>query len=96
MSTPSPKPIRPCKIAQQFTTKPDQVVNMIGIAGKQQVMLKVRIVEVQRSVIKQLGFNLNAVIGQMGSPQFLASTAATFGVNGKPAWRSERRELRCT
>ena len=70
------------QIAQQFTTKPEQVVNMIGIAGKQQVLLKVRIVEVQRSVIKQLGFNLNAVLGQIGSPQFLFGTAATFGVNG--------------
>src|SRR3984957_6939495 len=39
---------RAVQIAQQFTTKPEQVVNMIGIAGKQQVMLKVRIVEVQR------------------------------------------------
>ena len=45
-------------------------------------MLKVRIVEMQRSVIKQLGFNLNALIGQAGRPQFLLGAAATFGVNG--------------
>jgi pilus assembly protein CpaC len=70
------------QIAQQFTAKPEQVVNMIGIAGKEQVMLKVRIVEVQRNVIKQLGFNLNAIVGQLGSSQFLLSTAASFGVNG--------------
>jgi pilus assembly protein CpaC len=69
-------------IAQQFTAKPEQVVNMLGVAGKEQVMLKVRIIEVQRSVIKQLGFNLSSVLGQMGSPQFVASTAATWGVNG--------------
>lgn len=69
------------QIAQQFTAKPEQVVNMIGIAGKEQVLLKVRIVEVQRNVIKQLGFNLNAIIGQATGSQFLLSTAASFGVN---------------
>jgi pilus assembly protein CpaC len=70
------------QIAQQFTTKPEQVLNMLSIDGKEQVMLKVRIVEMQRTVIKQLGFNLNALVGQLGSPQFLVGTAASFAVNG--------------
>jgi pilus assembly protein CpaC len=59
-----------------------RVLNMITIAGKDQVMLKVRIVEMQRNVIKQLGFNLSAVMNQLGEPQYLLGTAATFGVNG--------------
>jgi len=33
-------------------------------------MLKVRIVEVQRNAVKQLGFNLQAVIGRLGQTQF--------------------------
>jgi len=70
------------QIAQQFTTKPEQVINMISIAGKDQVMLKVRIVEVQRSVIKQLGFNLATTLGQIGNPQFALASAATYAVNG--------------
>lgn len=70
------------RIAQQYTTKPTDVINMLTIAGKDQVMLKVRIIEVQRSVIKQLGFNLSATLNQLGSPQFLISSAATYGVNG--------------
>jgi pilus assembly protein CpaC len=70
------------QIAQQFTTKPEQVLNMLSIAGKEQVMLKVRIVEIQRSVIKQLGFNLAALTNQLGGPQFLLNAAATYGVNG--------------
>ena len=73
---------RAMQIAQQFTTKPEQVINMLSLAGKDQVMLKVRIVEVQRSVIKQLGFNLSATLGQSGSAQFLLSSAANYGVNG--------------
>lgn len=73
---------RALKIAQQFTAKPEQVVNMLSIAGKDQVMLKVRVVEVQRSAIKQLGFNLNAVIGQLGGNQFTFAQTPTYGING--------------
>ncbi len=35
------------------------VLNMMSIAAKDQVMLEVRIVEMQRSVVKQLGINLS-------------------------------------
>jgi pilus assembly protein CpaC len=70
------------QIAGRFVAKPEQVLNMMTIAGKDQVMLKVRIVEVQRSVIKQLGFNLSAVLNQVGETQYILGTAATFGING--------------
>jgi pilus assembly protein CpaC len=73
---------RAVQIAQQFTQRPEQVINMLTIAGKEQVMLKVRIVEMQRSLIKQLGFNLSALTGQIGGPQYLLNAAATYGVNG--------------
>jgi pilus assembly protein CpaC len=59
-----------------------QVINMISILGKDQVMLKVRIVEVQRSIIKQLGFNLAAVIGRLGESQFTFANAASYAING--------------
>ena len=55
---------------------------MLSSAGQDQVMLKVRIVEMDRQVIKQLGFNWSAVLNQVGSTQFMLSSAATFGVNG--------------
>ncbi|MDO8800490.1 type II and III secretion system protein family protein [Phenylobacterium sp.] len=70
------------QIARASVEKPEQVLNMLSIAGKDQVMLKVRIVEMQRNVIKQLGFNLSAVLNQVGDPQFLLGTAASFAVNG--------------
>jgi pilus assembly protein CpaC len=73
---------RVVQLSQQFVTKPEQVINMLTIAGKDQVMLKVRIVEMQRSVIKQLGVNLSAVLNQIGEPQYLLGTAATWSVNG--------------
>ncbi|HEY2658560.1 MAG TPA: type II and III secretion system protein family protein [Caulobacteraceae bacterium] len=77
------------QIAQQFTAKPEQVLNMLSIAGKEQVMLKVRIIEMQRSSLKQLGVNLAALSNDLnGSPIRNGITAlkltdtATFGVNG--------------
>ena len=70
------------RIAAQFVGTPDKVLNMLSIAGKDQVMLQVRIVEVQRNVIKQLGVNLNAVLGQLGSDQFQLGFSPTYGVNG--------------
>ncbi|MDP1600638.1 type II and III secretion system protein family protein [Phenylobacterium sp.] len=70
------------QIARAAVAKPELVLNMLSIAGKDQVMLKVRIVEMQRDVIKQLGFNLNAIVGELGSTQFLLGTSASFGVNG--------------
>lgn len=70
------------QIARAGVAKPDQVLNMMSIAGKDQVMLKVRIVEMQREVIKQLGFNMQAVLNQLGQPQYLFGSVATFGVNG--------------
>ena len=70
------------RIAAQFTGKPENVLNMLTIAGKDQVMLQVRIVEVQRNVIKQLGFDLNAIMGQLGQDQFSFGLSPTYGVNG--------------
>lgn len=70
------------QVAQAFVSAPEKVMNMISVAGSDQVTLKVRVVEVQRNAIKQLGFNTQAVIGQIGEAQFLLGQAATFGVNG--------------
>jgi pilus assembly protein CpaC len=47
-------------ISQSGSTTAGEVINLIQIAQSQQVLLKVRIVEMQRSLIKQLGLNLGA------------------------------------
>ncbi|MFN3512117.1 MAG: type II and III secretion system protein family protein [Phenylobacterium sp.] len=73
---------RAVQIARAAVAKPEQVLNMLSIAGKDQVMLKVRVVEMQRTVIKQLGLDINAVIGQLGETQYVIGTAAQFAVNG--------------
>lgn len=70
------------EIARRFVAKPEQVVNMVQVAGSDQVMLQVRVVEVNRNVVKQLGFDLGAVLGQLGEDQLSIASTATFGING--------------
>ncbi|WGM40462.1 type II and III secretion system protein family protein [Caulobacter sp. NIBR1757] len=70
------------EIAKRFVAKPEQVVNMVQVAGSDQVQLMVRVVEVNRNVVKQLGFDLGAVIGQLGEDQLSIASTATFGING--------------
>ena len=53
-----------------------EVVNLLAVEGRDQVMLKVKIVEMQRSVTKQLGINLEAV-GQLGD-----ATVSLLSANG--------------
>ncbi len=72
------------RIAEQFVDKPEKVINMLSISGQEQVMLKVRVVEVQRTAVKQLGVNIDALIGRAGDLQFNFVQAASFGVNGVP------------
>jgi pilus assembly protein CpaC len=42
--------------------KSDLVINLLSIEGEDQVMLKVTVAEVQRSILKQFGINLGALI----------------------------------
>jgi pilus assembly protein CpaC len=51
---------RVMRIARQYVSNPENIVNMMSVKTGDQVMLRVRIVEMQRSVIKQLGVNLAA------------------------------------
>jgi pilus assembly protein CpaC len=48
------------EIAARLTGGSDKVVNSIIVRGRDQVMLKVTVAEVYRSIIKQLGIDLNA------------------------------------
>jgi len=71
------------QVARAFVSAPEKVMNMMSVAGSDQVTLKVRVVEIQRNAIKQLGFDASAVLGQIGGTQFLLNQAASFGINGE-------------
>jgi pilus assembly protein CpaC len=44
-------------LARRFVEKDDNLVNLMKITGAQQVLIRVKVAEVRRSVTKQLGFN---------------------------------------
>ena len=72
------------KIAEDLATRmvSDQakVVNTIKIAGEDQVMLQVRVVEIQRDVLKQFGVNFRAII-DAGKFAFNLSNINPFATN---------------
>lgn len=73
---------RALKLVGSFVDRPERIVNLMTLTGADQVMLKVKIVEVNRTVLKQLGFDLGAVTGQLGMPQYSFLKSPTYGVNG--------------
>jgi pilus assembly protein CpaC len=78
------------QLATQFGAvgdKKPELVNLLNVEGKEQVLVKVRIVEMSRTLVKQLGVNLNAqnILNQLlPKDKFLSlATAQGFSVNGK-------------
>ncbi|MFN6980589.1 MAG: type II and III secretion system protein family protein [Brevundimonas sp.] len=72
------------QVARAFVSAPEKVLNMISVAGSDQVTLKVRVVEVQRNTLKQLGFSTDILKGS-GSQSYGFSRPTTYGVNGAAA-----------
>jgi pilus assembly protein CpaC len=68
-------------VAVRFTGDATKVVNMLRIAGGEQVMLKVRVAEMDRNVAKQFGVNIEEAALAAGVP-IIASTGNQFGLIG--------------
>ena len=68
-----------------------KIVNAIVVRGKDQVMLKVTVAEMDRTVIKQLGVNLSGSVGygtavvNFNNAAVNASPYSVFPVNGTPS-----------
>ena len=58
------------QIARRFVEEDEEIVNMLQIKSVQQVLLRVRISEMQRSVVKELGFNSNFALNADGKRLF--------------------------
>jgi pilus assembly protein CpaC len=75
-------------LAARLVGGADKVVNSIAVRGRDQVMLKVTVAEVQRSIIKQLGIDLSgslnygtAVVKFNNTNPFTANNAALVPTN---------------
>jgi pilus assembly protein CpaC len=76
------------ELAARLAGGADKVVNSIAVRGRDQVMLKVTLAEVQRSIIKQLGIDLSAsmtygtaVVNFNNANPFTANNAPLVGDN---------------
>jgi pilus assembly protein CpaC len=69
------------RLAASFAGSPENVLNLMTIAGKDQVTLKVRIVEVNRSSIKQLGLS-SSITYNNGTKSYSFGRSNTYGANG--------------
>ena len=69
-------------IASRLVEEGRKVVNAITVHGRDQVMLKVTVAEIQRDVIKQLGINLAGQFGN-GASVLNFNTDNPFGASGK-------------
>jgi pilus assembly protein CpaC len=75
-------------LAARLAGGADKVVNSIAVRGRDQVMLKVTLAEVQRSIIKQMGIDLTAsmtygtaVVNFSNANPFTANNAPLVGTN---------------
>jgi pilus assembly protein CpaC len=76
-------------VAARLVGGPEKVVNGVVVRGRDQVMLKVTVAEVQRDIIKQLGIDLNAsmnygtaVVNFNNTNPFTANSGALVPGNG--------------
>ena len=70
--------------AAKLVGDPKKVVNGLVIKDKEQVLLKVTVAEVQRSIIKQLGIDLNGASIAIGSTSLNFNVNNPFSVQGTP------------
>ena len=70
-------------VAARLVGGTDKVVNSIVVRGRDQVMLKVTVAEVQRSIIKQLGIDLSASMNY-GTAVVNFNNANPFTANNGP------------
>lgn len=69
------------EVAAKFIGDPSKVVNMMTVAGSDQVNLRVVIAEVQRTAAKQIGVDFN-ISASVGGVSFNPITNNLFGVAG--------------
>jgi pilus assembly protein CpaC len=69
-------------LAARFTGDPAKVVNLLKVAGSEQVMIRVRISEMQRNIAKQFGVDL-ATAAIVGGVPIVASSSPAFALTGR-------------
>jgi len=70
------------RVAASFVGDPNTIINRIGVTGPNQVNLRIKIAEISRNVIKQLGINWETVLSQGSNFFFGLGTGRDFLTSG--------------
>jgi pilus assembly protein CpaC len=70
-------------LAARLTGGPEKVINSITVRGRDQVMLKVTVAEVSRSIVKQMGIDLSASLNY-GTSAVTFNNSNPFTANNGP------------
>jgi pilus assembly protein CpaC len=73
---------RAAEMAGRYTKKKDAIVNMLQVAAKEQVLLKVQVAEMQRDAIRRIGINLPGALLNSGNITFTKVLQNAFPVTG--------------
>lgn len=69
-------------IARRFVDKDENLVNLIRVSREQQVLIQVRVAEVQRNALKEIGASINSIGGNAPGfgPLNLTGSTASIGL----------------
>lgn len=70
------------QVARRWADDPEQVISFLTVEGRDQVLLRVRIVEMQRTLVRQLGINLSANLNTASPTVNRINTENAFGLAG--------------
>jgi pilus assembly protein CpaC len=73
---------RAVDLAQRFVKKKDGVTNMISVAAKEQVLLKIQVAEMQRDAIRRLGVSYPGIALKGGNISFTQVIQNAFPASG--------------
>ncbi len=71
------------EMATRFAGAANKVVNALSIEQASQVLIKVRVAEMSRTIAKQLGVNVTAAVGSFNGTPIFASTDNQFSLLGR-------------
>ncbi|MGY6531616.1 type II and III secretion system protein family protein [Glycocaulis sp.] len=71
------------QVARRWADEPEQVISFLTVEGRDQVLLRVRIVEMQRTLVRQLGVNLNANLNTASPTVNRIETENAFSLAGR-------------
>jgi pilus assembly protein CpaC len=70
-------------MAARFAGEATKVVNALSVEQASQVLIKVRVAEMGRTIAKQLGINVTAAVGDLNGTPIFASTDNQFSLLGR-------------